>query len=184
MSEQATCHRPGCEEVLRPSRGARARKWCSEYCRKLALYSRECVDCGRPCNVDGRATNAAERCGPCNVAFQAAAAHADKEAWVRVALVMRAQGRPNREIAEEVGRDFKTVQQTLYELRRDGADVPCDPYMTDRRSTGAGNVKVTSEVLERCCSLYASGMTAAEVAAREGLHRSTVSHLVHGKGLR
>jgi hypothetical protein len=55
-----TCH--GCGGALPP----RSRKWCSERCRRLTLYSRRCVDCGAVCNTDGRVAEASERCWPCH----------------------------------------------------------------------------------------------------------------------
>jgi hypothetical protein len=63
MSER-TCE--GCGSPLPPNKAlGRRRKWCSERCRKLTLYSRRCVDCGAVCNVDGRVAGAAERCLAC-----------------------------------------------------------------------------------------------------------------------
>jgi hypothetical protein len=55
----------GCDGPLPP----RARKWCSERCRK-AKYSRPCIDCGGAmtgCNGNGPA--APVRCRECNVTY-------------------------------------------------------------------------------------------------------------------
>lgn len=78
-------------------------------------------------------TDAAERCGSCNVVHLAAASHAEREVWTRRAIEMRAEGKTNREIALEVGRDYKTIAQALSRMRRDGVDVPRDPYHESRR---------------------------------------------------
>lgn len=55
----------GCGAPTPASRGNRARKWCSERCRKVTLYSRPCLDCGAPTNADGRVTNPSVRCNAC-----------------------------------------------------------------------------------------------------------------------
>jgi hypothetical protein len=56
----------GCDATLPPNRGpGRARKWCSEKCRKVTLYSSRCLDCGAVCNTDGRVAGAAVRCSAC-----------------------------------------------------------------------------------------------------------------------
>lgn len=67
----ATCH--GCDAELAPNKGpGQPRKWCSQKCRKLTLYSKRCIDCGGVCNTDGRVTHAAERCFPCSRTHQKA----------------------------------------------------------------------------------------------------------------
>lgn len=76
------CH--GCGSSLPPTTWqGRNRKWCSERCRKLTLYSRQCVDCGTTINTDGRVKDAAERCVQC----AAIAAGAERKVWTREAIV-------------------------------------------------------------------------------------------------
>jgi hypothetical protein len=55
----------GCSAPIEQPKSGRRRKWCSERCRKLTLYSRRCVDCDAVCNTDGRVTGASERCREC-----------------------------------------------------------------------------------------------------------------------
>jgi hypothetical protein len=63
------CAREGCSNDVPPQRGpGRARKWCSDRCRK-SLYDRACIDCGaRVSGTDPNATNG--RCRRCAGAFQ------------------------------------------------------------------------------------------------------------------
>jgi hypothetical protein len=63
--------------VEQPLRGGR-RKWCSERCRRVTLYSRPCLDCGATTNLDGRVTDPSVRCTEC------AAAHirAESRQWI------------------------------------------------------------------------------------------------------
>lgn len=57
----STCQ--GCGAELPPSRGSRPRKWCSNHCRRHTMYSRPCLDCGKP-TYSGNAIPP-ERCLPC-----------------------------------------------------------------------------------------------------------------------
>lgn len=80
------CH--GCGATLAPNKApGRQRKWCSDRCRKVTLYSRSCVDCGVTINTDGRVTNANQRCVPC------AAKHsgAERKVWTADAVVAAIQ---------------------------------------------------------------------------------------------
>lgn len=61
----ATCH--GCGTTLPPSKGPRAKKWCSERCRK-AQYAGACIDCGGATDgSNGRGPNASVRCRACEL---------------------------------------------------------------------------------------------------------------------
>jgi predicted nucleic acid-binding Zn ribbon protein len=58
-----------CGQPLPPSKGNRARKWCSERCRRTK-YAYPCVDCGDMIPHDGRVDRHWERCRKCAVRFQ------------------------------------------------------------------------------------------------------------------
>jgi hypothetical protein len=61
----------GCDATVPPNKGPGSpRKWCSDRCRKITLYSRRCVDCGSICNTDGRVAAAALRCRSCRIAYE------------------------------------------------------------------------------------------------------------------
>lgn len=60
----------GCETLLPPSNGPRARKWCSDSCRKRTLYSGTCVDCGGATDPSNGRANAATRCRNCHNAYR------------------------------------------------------------------------------------------------------------------
>lgn len=80
------CH--GCGAGLIKTWQGRDPKWCSERCRK-ASYCHQCIDCGGPCNLDGRATNASVRCLACYRRWQSSlesrrvmsAAHTGRVFW-------------------------------------------------------------------------------------------------------
>jgi hypothetical protein len=72
MTETRTCQ--GCDTELPAQTRGRPRLWCTDRCRKRTLYSRQCVDCGAPCNTDGAVRDAATRCGECSRAHQSAEA--------------------------------------------------------------------------------------------------------------
>jgi hypothetical protein len=60
------CHGIGCDQPLAPQKGrGRRRKWCSERCRKVTLYSGECRDCGARINTSGDVARRSERCNSC-----------------------------------------------------------------------------------------------------------------------
>lgn len=62
-----TCQ--GCDTPIdQPTRGRR--KWCSDKCRKITLYSRSCIDCGAVCNTDGRVTSPSLRCAACDAEYR------------------------------------------------------------------------------------------------------------------
>lgn len=65
-SGPAKCSGVGCNNTLHTKPGGRPRKWCSDRCRKLTLYSKSCADCGGVCNTDGSVTEASVRCGTCH----------------------------------------------------------------------------------------------------------------------
>lgn len=59
----SVCH--GCDTELPPNRApGRARKWCSERCRKQTLYARPCMDCGAP-RTNGSDSAREPRCSAC-----------------------------------------------------------------------------------------------------------------------
>jgi hypothetical protein len=61
----------GCDNEVPPNKGpGRRRKWCSERCRKITLYSRRCLDCGAVCNTGGRVAEPAVRCLVCHNAYE------------------------------------------------------------------------------------------------------------------
>jgi hypothetical protein len=62
----SVCH--GCGTPVEQRSHGRRRKWCSDRCRKVTLYSRPCLDCGATVNLDGRVTDPNVRCVECSVA--------------------------------------------------------------------------------------------------------------------
>lgn len=79
----------GCGTELPPkTKPGRARVWCTDRCRKQTLYSRPCVDCGKPLNgSDGTGPDAPERCVSCAAKVSGAA----RKVWTREACVMAMQ---------------------------------------------------------------------------------------------
>lgn len=77
----------GCPTELPPNKApGRARKWCSERCRK-GQYAGYCVDCGAATNgSDGRGHRASTRCQSCATDFAKATA-----IWTRDRLIAEAQ---------------------------------------------------------------------------------------------
>lgn len=77
-----TCH--GCGATLPPSRApGRARKWCSERCRK-ASYGDPCVDCGTRTTYGAETARVPEpRCPPC--------AHEHARYWTADRIIERIQ---------------------------------------------------------------------------------------------
>lgn len=55
----------GCHQEIPLSRGGRARKWCSERCRKETLYGGRCMDCGAVTNGSNGRGKAHKRCLSC-----------------------------------------------------------------------------------------------------------------------
>lgn len=79
----------GCDNEVPPNKApGRARKWCSERCRKRTLYSRRCIDCGAVCNTDGSVTEPSLRCQKCNGAHTRALTRAwvikSMQEWARM----------------------------------------------------------------------------------------------------
>jgi hypothetical protein len=70
------CARPGCDNELPPS-GGRPRKWCSQRCRKVALYSYPCA-CGALCTLDRKRTGPV-RCFSCSTVA--------RTRWTREAVI-------------------------------------------------------------------------------------------------
>lgn len=65
----SACH--GCGSDLPPKTWAgRDQKWCSDRCRKITLYSKQCIDCGAACNTDGSVADASVRCRACSLLWQ------------------------------------------------------------------------------------------------------------------
>lgn len=81
----ALCH--GCGASLPSSTGA-ARKWCTDRCRKRALYSRPCIDCGVALSGnDGHSASAPIRCQRC----AAVANGRERKVWTRDVIVRAIQ---------------------------------------------------------------------------------------------
>jgi hypothetical protein len=124
----------GCGSPLAPNRGpGRQPKWCSERCRKVTLYSRQCESCGAVCNVDGAVAGAARRCGDCNARRSADIAARRAREVAEQMLAMRRTGKTNVEIAGLVGMTPQSVSRSLRRLRDAGADVPPSPYLAAGR---------------------------------------------------
>ncbi len=131
----ATCH--GCGVPLPPNRApGRARKWCSDPCRKRALYAGTCESCGGPTDGSQGRVAAPKRCVVCTP--RAAAARAGWTAirdahYHEVQRLWRA-GLTMREIAARMDTTKPTVGTWLYRMRRDGWDVPYRYRRTDLAS--------------------------------------------------
>jgi hypothetical protein len=82
----ATCQGRGCCNLLKPSRRARPRKWCSDECRKRTLYAGTCIDCGASTNGSDGPGKASERCQSCRTAYDKAQAK-----WTRERIIQAIQ---------------------------------------------------------------------------------------------
>jgi DNA-directed RNA polymerase specialized sigma24 family protein len=126
MTRPTTCE--GCgKPIEQPRRGQR--KWCSDRCRKTALYAGRCVDCGAPTNgYDGPGT-AAERCSACFNVRLAAQKKIEARSRMDQAIYWRSQGLRNAEIAERMGVTRSAVADLLSRAKRlHGLNVPRPPY--------------------------------------------------------
>ncbi len=76
----------GCPAILPPNKApGRARKWCSDRCRKQTTYVRCCEDCGaRLSGSDGNGPNAPRWCVTCAVPHVADA----NRIWTRAAILL------------------------------------------------------------------------------------------------
>jgi hypothetical protein len=81
-----TTHCKGCGTELPPKTyKGRDRIWCSQRCRRLH-YARKCIDCGGPCNVDGRTTHPNVRCAACHLQH-----HHDTRKWTKETIIQAIQ---------------------------------------------------------------------------------------------
>jgi hypothetical protein len=181
---RTTCR--GCGEPIDPGTNNRKREWCSDRCRKRTLYSRQCVDCGATCNVDGRVEGASERCGGCSRRYRHEARRWTPEAVIAAiqawadehggvppvatdwnATVARASGRGAR------GDEFPSLDSVQAAFGTWSAAI-----------TAAGFVPFTSglygregedpAILAETARLYRSGLSLAEVGERMGVTGTTV----------
>lgn len=125
-----TCH--GCGKALAPSRGPVPRKWCSERCRKVTLYSRPCVDCGATINTDGRTTNPRERCNRC--------AGIHKTKWTREAIVAAIQRWAAEHESPPSARDWNTTMARADGRPERGTEYPNTD--TVQRAFGSWNAGI------------------------------------------
>lgn len=112
----------GCGHELPPNKGpGRQRKWYSERCRKQALYSRTCVDCGARTACDG---SYPERCKRCNGRLIGERNRARAMPQRVMIEAMWADGCTAREIAEAVGWGAKDPNALIVNYRNRGYDLP------------------------------------------------------------
>jgi hypothetical protein len=187
MSVQAVNKCFGCSVKIPPSRGGRARKWCSERCRKLTLYSRRCVDCDAVCNTDGRVTRAAERCRTC-----AERLTHETRTWTPEAIVAAIQS-----WADEHGGVPPTASEWRYGADHDPA-FPYPPCVL--REFGTWNAAISlagfdtfksghygregedPAVVAETIQLYRSGLSCAAVGERLGVSGAAILHRLEVAG--
>lgn len=155
----ALCH-GGCGTTLAPNKApGRARKWCSERCRRRTLYGGRCEDCGATtCN--GGAPPQPRRCLACASARKHAERHWTPEA-IREAL---------RAWAAEHGRT-PTVPETV-------GDRALPPFATAQREFGSWNAALEAAglPLNRPSPPGPNTLTEEKLAATVALYRE------HGSG--
>lgn len=168
----------GCGTDLPPNKApGRARKWCSERCRKTQ-YSAPCVDCGVPTNGSDGFTGQSTRCVDCWSRH-----HHESRRWTRDAVLaairqwadehggvppvasdwhvaMAGTGYPNAVIVQ---REFGTWSAGVREAG-------FDPFASGCHGREGEDPEIVAETVR----LYRSGLTLVQVADRMGLTQTGV----------
>lgn len=115
-----------CGETLAPNKGpGRARKWCSEKCRK-GSYGQPCMDCGARTSYGAESARVPEpRCDPCRLRC---ASDRRVERVMAMLDLRRTEGLGNIEIAARIGSTAATVATELKRLRALGWKFPAAAY--------------------------------------------------------
>lgn len=186
----------GCGATLPPRRVARPRKWCSDRCRKLTLYARPCLDCGKRINTDGSVTNAAERCINCNAAHQRRTSRTwiieSINEWVDLFGVpptasdweprMPTAPAWRRERYEATGRPWPSVhvaQDNFGSWSNALRAAGWDPYPVGHYGRDGEDPEVIQHTAER----YLAGMSGPEIARADGVTAGCVDYRLEKAGV-
>jgi hypothetical protein len=119
----------GCGKSLAGAHGGR--RWCSERCRKMTLYSQPCPRCGAPMNgSDGLGPDAPVLCKYCNGDRLADENRAKAAAFLAEVEALWATGATIREMARELGWKRDSLGAYITRARREGAALPYRNRMT------------------------------------------------------
>ena len=137
MVEPRFCQ--GCGVTLPPSRApGRPRKWCSGTCRRHALYSGVCVDCG------GATYNGTvpppERCRACNGTVGGQRNKGEWAPYRAMVEEMWAEGMTGRQIGEALGWSKYGCVTNIAMLRARGYDLPYRRTPEQRARIAAASV--------------------------------------------
>lgn len=119
-----TCGNCG-KRIVRRSKYGRPPKWCSDRCRKTALYSGTCLDCGT--RTEGIASGYDKeilRCVPCAQAENHRQVIAAGKLMREEVAALWAEGKPVAEIGRVLGIKPNSMAARIVEYRREGVPLP------------------------------------------------------------